>query len=377
MKFLHRFWPEYLPVNKTERTRASIGAFVGILLAAVATNYFVLSDEAFPFLIAPIGASAVLLFAIPSSPLAQPWSILGGNVISAFVGVSSYLLVNNLMLACALAVGVSILLMFALRCLHPPGGAVALTAVIGGSAIHNLGFQFIWMPVAVNSLILLITALLYNNLTKRPYPHSKLVYKGAIGTNDLKPGERFAFKPEDLDYVLKQYNQVMDVSRDDLEGILRQTEMHAYRRKFREFTCEDIMSKDVITVEFGTPLEEAWALLRNHNIKALPVLDKAKRVIGIVTQIDFMDKANLNVYPDIKTKLIEFIKATTTSHSSKAEVVGQIMSSPAVTSFQEMHVIGLVPLMSQNGVHHIPIVDKERRLSGIVTQSDLVTVLFA
>src|SRR5450830_1606221 len=92
---------------------------------------FAETDEAATvWLIAPMGASAVLLFAVPASPLAQPWSIIGGNLVSALVGVSYAKLVAEPALAAALAIALAIACMFALRCIHPPSGAVALTAVL-------------------------------------------------------------------------------------------------------------------------------------------------------------------------------------------------------------------------------------------------------
>lgn len=370
------FSPEPISINYKERLRACTGALVGILLTGSVTYLIEGSAETLPYLIAPLGASAVLLFAVPSSPLAQPWSIIGGNISAALVGVTCALWISNFAVAAAFAVGITIAVMFALRCLHPPSGAVALTAVLGGPAIIEQGYGFVLSPVAINSFLLLSVALIFNNLTRRPYPHAVKVLD-SHQTKDIPPEMRFGFTPEDVNEVLRQYNQVLDVSRDDLQTLLQQTEMHAYRRRFGEITCADIMSKDVISVEFGTELEEAWGLLRKHKIKALPVIDRARRVIGIITQIDFMKNADLEIYEGFETKLKRFIKATTSLHSEKPEVAGQIMTSPAVTANLNMHIIELIPLMTHHRVHHhIPVVDDNRRLVGIVTQSDLVSALY-
>lgn len=375
--WLQGFYPEPIIVNHVERLRACAGALIGILLTAVLTYLIMGHSSSLPLLVAPIGASAVLLFAVPSSPLAQPWSIVGGNVLAAFIGVTCALWINDLMLAAALAVSISIAVMFALRCLHPPSGAVALTAVLGGPVIHAQGYGFVFFPIAINSLLLLTVAIIFNNATRRPYPHTKLpVVADAHLTSDIPPELRFGFTKDDLNEVLKQYNQVLEVSREDLQSLFQQTEMHAYRRRFGEITCADIMSHDVVSVEFGTLLEDAWALLRKHNIKALPVVDRAQRLIGIITQIDFMKHANLEVYEGFAAKLRRFIQRTTTTHSEKPEVVGQIMTSPVIFAKMEMHIIGLIPLMSQHGVHHIPVINEDRRLVGIVTQSDLVSALY-
>ena len=108
-----------------------------------------------PLLVAPMGASAVLLFAVPASPLAQPWSIIGGNIVSATVGVACASWIADPVGAAALAVALAICAMFALRCVHPPSGAVALTAVLGGPAVHALGYRFVAEPIAIQSVTLL------------------------------------------------------------------------------------------------------------------------------------------------------------------------------------------------------------------------------
>lgn len=360
-----------------ERLRASCGALLAIVLTGLASRLALGPQADLPALIAPMGASAVLLFAQPASPLAQPWSIFGGNVVSAAVGVACAQWIGEPMLAAALAVAGAIAAMFALRCLHPPGGAIALSAVLGGPAIHAAGFEFLWAPVGLNSLLLLAVALAFNNATRRRYPH--LVqhdHNNTHQTADALPGDRLGFTPADLDDVLKQYNQVLDVSRDDLESLFLQTEMHAYRRRFGEITCADIMSHDVVTVEFGTTLEDAWGLLRRHHVKALPVLDRARRVIGIVTFADFMKNADLDVYEGFDAKLRRFIRRTLHTHSDKAEVVGQIMTRMVKTARSDMHIVELVPLLSDVGVHHIPVIDHERRLAGMITQSDLIAALY-
>jgi len=371
------FIPQSISVNNTERLRASIGAFLGIILTCSITYLIEGEASSIPFLIAPIGASAVLLFAVPSSPLAQPWSIMGGNMLAAFIGITSAMLITNTFVAAAVAVSLSIFIMFHLRCLHPPAGAVALVTVLGGSAIQTQGYSFVFFPVGLNSLLLLITAVIYNNLTNRQYPHITTKNSDNHATKDESPEKRFGFTADDLNAVLKERNQVFDVSRDDLENLLHQTEMQAYRRRTGEITCAQIMSKDIVSVEYGTELEEAWALLRTHNIKALPVIDRARRVIGIITQINFMENANLDVYEGFDVKLKRFIQRTASVYSEKPEVVGQIMTSPAVTANATMHIVELIPLMSRPHVHHhIPVVDNERRLVGIVTQSDLVSALY-
>ncbi|HJV88533.1 MAG TPA: HPP family protein [Noviherbaspirillum sp.] len=373
---LRAYLPGRTAVRGTERLRACCGAMLAVILTG-ATSRLLLGPGATTALVAPMGASAVLLFALPASPLAQPWSIIGGNIISAAVGVACAHAINDPLIAAALALPLAIAAMFALRCLHPPGGAMALTAVLGGPAVHAAGFAFVLSPVGLNSLLMTLVALIFNNATRHRYPHlAHPDHSNTHGTRDALPRDRLGFTPADLDDVLKQYNEVLDISRDDLESLFLQTEMHAYRRRFGEITCADIMSRDVVTVESGTALEEAWSLLRKHKVKALPVVDSARCLIGIVTFVDFMKHANLDVYHGFDVKLRQFIRRSAHRFSNKPEVVGQIMTRTPRTARADMHIVNLVPLLSDVGLHHIPIVDGERRLAGMVTQSDLIAALY-
>jgi CBS domain-containing membrane protein len=254
---------------------------------------------------------------------------------------------------------------------------VALTAVLGGPAVTSQGFHFVLTPVLLNSFLLLLVALLFNNATRRRYPHVAHADLGKLHqTKDQSSGRRIGFTQEDLDYVLHQYNQVLDVSRDDLEDLILQTELHAYQRRFGAITCADIMSRDVISVEYGTSLEDAWGLLLKHRIKALPVINSARRLIGIITQTDFMRQVNLQVYTGFDQKLKQFIRRTTNTHSDKPEVVGQIMTAAVQSAVEDAHIVELVQPLSDSGIHHIPIVDDQRRLVGMVTQSDMVAALY-
>lgn len=148
-----------------------IGSFIGI--AAVALLHYRLVDKnGLLMLIGSFGASAVLIYGAIRSPLAQPRNLLGGHILSAFIGVTaSQWLGGQPWLAAAVAVSTSIALMHLTKTLHPPGGATALIAVIGGDSVHNLGYFYVLMPAALGAGVMLIIALLVNNIPKtRRYP---------------------------------------------------------------------------------------------------------------------------------------------------------------------------------------------------------------
>lgn len=290
LAWLKGFIPAPLLAARRERVIACLGACVGILIAEWLSH--LTFGEINPWFIAPMGASAVLLFAVPASPLAQPWSIIGGNLVSAFIGVTCAIWIREPGIAAAAAVALAIGAMFSLRCLHPPGGAVALTAVLGGPAITSLGYQFVVSPVAVNSAFLLIAALIFNNLFRRRYPHQAHPPGNRHGTSDPRPVERLGFTRADLDAAVKAYDQLLDVNEDDLEEIFRQAELRAYSRRSGEIRCADIMSKDIIVARPEMRPLQVWELLERHELHALPVINEERKLTGIVTLRDLIAEPN-------------------------------------------------------------------------------------
>jgi len=135
-----------------------IGAFIAMLLASFFSSR-ILEAEGMSMVLASTGASAMLIFGIPHSPVSQPWPIVGGHVVSAIIGISAYFLIPNPILASSAAIGVAMFAMHFSGCMHPPGGATAVTAVIGGAAVHELGYYFVIVPVLFNSIILLSVAM--------------------------------------------------------------------------------------------------------------------------------------------------------------------------------------------------------------------------
>jgi CBS-domain-containing membrane protein len=147
------------------------GAFLGIATVAL-ISYKVLEGKGLTMIIGSFGASAVLIYGAIKSPLAQPRNLLGGHVFSALIGVSSYqLFQSHIWLAAAIAVATAVAFMHATKTLHPPGGATALIAVIGGESVHKLGYLYAIIPTAVGASIMLVVALLVNNIPRnRRYP---------------------------------------------------------------------------------------------------------------------------------------------------------------------------------------------------------------
>ncbi len=150
-----------------ERLRSVFGAFIGLLVVLTIAKLLGELSSLNEWLMASLGASALLVFALPQSPMSQPWAVIAGNTLSALVGILVMHLVDQPLLAMPLAASLSILGMFVLRCLHPPAAAVALIVVLG----HVMHYRYAFFPVMVDSILLVMAGAVYSNLTGKRYPN--------------------------------------------------------------------------------------------------------------------------------------------------------------------------------------------------------------
>ncbi len=203
-------------VGHAEKMISALGAFIGILVIFYISDYF-LPDTSTYLIVASMGASAVLLFAVPHGTLSQPWSLIGGHLISAIIGVSCAKLIPDVFFAAAIAVGLAVGFMYYSNCIHPPGGATALSAVVGGNAIHELGYQFIITPVLINVIAIFSVAILFNYLFKwRRYP-AYLARTIKPNSDELTKDSNYnAITHEDFVYALSEFDSLLDVSENDL-----------------------------------------------------------------------------------------------------------------------------------------------------------------
>jgi CBS-domain-containing membrane protein len=200
-------------VSHTERLISALGGFLGIFAIFTVSDWYLDTRDVL-LLVPSMGASAVLLFAVPHGALSQPWNVLGGHLLSALIGVSCYLLVPHTFVAAGLAVGLAIGVMHYTRCIHPPGGATALAAVIGGESTHALGYQFVLTPVLGNVAVILVVAVVFNYAFKwRRYPAWPEDRQAPPPVVDT--GIR-AIEHADLVAALSQIDSFIDVSEHDL-----------------------------------------------------------------------------------------------------------------------------------------------------------------
>jgi CBS domain-containing membrane protein len=337
-------WIGLQPASGSGRILAgALGRAFGILVTGAVMRMWLGDSSGLPLLVAPMGASAVLLFAVPASPLAQPWAIIGGNVVSALCGIFWMRWLGSPAYAACLAVASAIAAMSLARCLHPPGGACALTCVIGGKAVVAAGWSFALLPVGVNSLLLVGLGLLFNAGMRGNYPHRATQFVA-------QTPEPAGYNAADIEAVLAQYEDLLDVSREDLDTLFRQVEGRAFRRLHGVIRCQQLMRQPTITLCPHDSMEQARHAFSVSGQHVLPVLDDAGHLEGMLAI------GQMLLVPDGE--------------------VGAVMDRSPCMASPDTPVDELLPILSGGVYHDAAIVGDDGQWLGLVTQSDLLSALW-
>lgn len=347
MTRLRAFGPALPRPSWVEAIRAGVGAGLGL----AATDVFLWAVTpaaggllAQPLLIAPFGASAFLIFAVPNSPLAQPWSVLVGNGLSALVALAVLQLPLPAIAIASLAVTLAVFAMAATRSLHPPAGAIALFTALSAPAA---GWGFVIAPVLGGSLALVVTGLLWNRATGRAYPFRQAP-PSPHGTADPPPERRHLPPPGALAELLSTLRLGANIGVEDLTRLITAAEAEAASRPLAGLTAAHLMSRDLVTVTADTPLPQLAASFRAHHFKSLPVTDQG-RYLGLITEDALIGTAD----PGLTAEQL------------------QTAVPPARPTEPAAH---LVQRLADGQQQAVPIVEAGQ-LVGLVTRSDLIALL--
>lgn len=214
-----------------EKLLSALGACVAIsltvLLSMMLSVEFAFSNTASLLIISSMGASAVLLFAVPHGVLSQPWPVFGGHMLSALIGICCQQLLPSGFVTAGLAVGLAVGAMYYLRCIHPPGGASALTAVVGGSEVYDMGFAFLLYPILLNVVMMLAVAVLFNLLFHwRRYPAHLAMHHHA-DTPVAVPISDYVLTTEDFHAAIRELDSFVDIGEEGLTELLEKARLHA------------------------------------------------------------------------------------------------------------------------------------------------------
>lgn len=351
--WLNTLKPNFKVLPLKDRLLCGLGALIGLVLSSF-ISWLALGDLN-AWYIAPMGASSVLLFAVPASPLAQPWNMVVGNSLAALIGVTCAMFIPNLTEAFSVAVALAIILMMTTDSLHPPSGAVAITAVLGGEAVHDLGYAFLFYPVLLNSVLLMVVAIIYNRLLGKQYPQKLQLNQR---TADPTPTQKVSIQPADIQHVLEKQSQLLDISDYDLQKIILEAQALANARAVNAFSCRDIMTQHVISLRAEDDIQSALEKFKQVNLMSLPVVTDLERLVGTLALYD----------------VVEWFKRAADPKASWEEHVYQIMDYQVVTVQPDQPIQDLVPYFVERSFNYIPVVEQQR-LIGIISRADMIAAL--
>ncbi|AJE47413.1 CBS domain-containing membrane protein [Celeribacter indicus] len=356
-----------------EALRAGIGAFAGLCL----TGLFLLSPhvdlDMGLYLVAPFGATSVLLFAVPNSPLAQPWSAIVGNTVAAIVGVAVCAAVADPALRIGLAVGLAVTATILCRAVHPPAGAVAMTAAMSPDAVARLGFWFALAPVAAGTVALVVLATLYARMTGRHYPFRQFDDPNRHRTADRAPSERLGLSAQELTGLLERYRQSFNLGVEDLARLIGAAELQAAAHSSGPLKAGDIMSRDLVTVRPDTPLGEVADLFRRHRFTSLPVIGAEGKFLGVIFQMHLIGQARDDAFR-LERGYLAALRRLLDRDRDRPVTAGDIMSVAGPRATADTPVGALLPMMADGDTDAVPVVEYGR-IAGIVTRTDLIAAL--
>ncbi|MBL8481937.1 MAG: HPP family protein [Rhodocyclaceae bacterium] len=370
MRSLREFARRYLladaaPLSSAERLRSAGGALAGMLIVE-AILAVLPAAPATRALLMPLGATTVILYALPHSPLGQPWSLAGGYLLAGAIGLACGAWIALPWLAAACAVAAAIFAMALLRCIHPPAGALALTFALLRPSVDAALVQ-----VLLNVAAMLAAVICVNNLLPgRRYPLA-----APPPGRPQPPPDRSGIRHEDLQFALASMDSYLDVSEEDLVEVYRLATESAFRRH-KTLACGDVMQPAPATLEFATELNAAWAMLRDTRAPVLPVLDRARRLIGLISPENFVAHVAPVPARSVGDNLRALLRPTPGMYSDKPEVAGQIMS-PAPAPVRADEAFGSAAARLARGTESvIPVVDGAGRYLGLITPPMLAAVLY-
>ncbi len=353
INWLNTLKPNFKVLPFKDRVLCGLGALIGLAISSLISWHVLGGFNA--WYIAPMGASSVLLFAVPASPLAQPWNVVIGNTIAGVIGVSCALFIAEPTLAFSLAVALTIFLMMSTDSLHPPSGAVAITAVMGGESIHQLGYAFVFYPVLLNSILLLIVAVIYNRMLGKQFPQ---VAQINTRSKDPTPTQKVTIQPQDIKDALADQTELLDISEYDLQKIILKAQENANARQVGDYLCQDIMSKDVIFLHAEDDIHKALDKFKQVNLMSLPVVNVDNELVG-----------TLALY-----EVVEWFKGSTDVHTSWQHLVKQIMNLQVVTVQPQQPIQDLIPYFVERSFNYIPVVDG-KKIVGIISRADMIAAM--
>lgn len=336
------------PMN--EMLRGAVGAGLGLFLTALLLSRALHGNNPSPALIAPLGATAFLLFLVPNSPLSQPWSAVIGNFTSAIAALVVIRVCPDPVLAAALAVSAAVLAMMIARAMHPPGAAVALLIALSSKPEAPVALSYAFSRVLPDTMLLVLVAILFNRATGRTYPFRQPPTNSNHGTRDTAPERRLGLSPHELATILSKMNLAANIGAEDLARVIGVAEAEATSRHLGGLSAADVMSRDVVTIGPDRQLDDLAAVFQQHRFKTLPVVAADATYLGLLSQSDLLGRHDPHM------------------------AAGSQMATTVATATPDTSIARLLALLADGKQQSVPILDSGR-LVGLVTRSDMLAAL--
>lgn len=366
---LRPFGPVIGPINRRDTAAGAAGAGLALLLCAVLAIGGGVDLSSGIFLIAPMGATTVILFALPNSPLAQPWSAVVGNTVSALVALGVHQATRDPALAIGVSACLSLGAMFVTRSLHPPGGAVALTASLNPAMMDTLGLNFVLLSVFLGTVVLVVFAMLWHRLNGRVYPFRQPHGVGPHATADKVAEQRLGLEPEELARILADYRQSANLGVEDLARLIAAAEQVAASHVLGAMTCDAIMSRDLVTVGPDTRAAQVADLFRKHGFTSIPVVEEGGVLLGVIFQLDLIRRARRD---SMRANTSFGMGAIRRDRSVGIIRASEIMTTGLPGVAATTPVASLMPLLANGGAEAVPVMHGDR-IIGIATRTDLLS----
>jgi CBS domain-containing membrane protein len=351
--------------------RACIGAGIGLTLCTFLVRLTTGGTDDAPdlLLIAPLGATAMLAFAVPSSPLAQPWSALVGNTVSAMIGVTVVLTIGDPWLAMGLSVTLAMMAMMVLRATHPPAAGVALGVVLTADTVREVGFAYAFSPVMLDTGLLLIVAMIYNRMTGRVYPFRQP--QEHVPNPTTQAGLRPAVDGPDLTRILQRLGLDANIGAGDLARLIAAAHAHAAAHLFDGVAAGQVMARGVISAHPQMPVRQIAALFRQHKVRTLPVVGFDGVFQGLISEADLV-----RTWADAKgrTPVGMMSRVLRASRDVVEPVAAEVMARGVATAMETTPLGVLLDLLADGAQQAVPVLDAGR-LIGLVTRADVIAAL--
>ena len=370
MDFRKAWKPAVAPATRQDVWRVGLGGMLGLALASLLVwGCQQLGIPAGLNLFAPLGASAVLLFAVHTSPLAQPWSCVVGNTVA---GLWTWLVVSCVPLdwAPALAVGGAIMVMQLTRSLHPPGGAVALLWALDAQHGTVHGWTYALWPIGVLTLCLVLVAIVYHRVCGKRYPLQPV----AMSTAGMQQLPTKALSEADLQALLSRFDQSNNLTAQELQQLVLAAEEQAIARRFGSVHCGQLMTTAMWTCSPRESLASLAAKVQQQPSKRLPVVGVQGELLGVVARsalLDWLWQQRGNVAQRRQQRVWRLWGKKPAQPTACA---ADLMADAPLCVQDSTPVSQLLAVLAEHAVPFVAVL-RQGRLVGLITRTDIMRLL--